>query len=357
MPAGVYFRALVSRLVTTWCSRWSSPHDLDRLLGQVELPPVAGVDDPRVGDRLDEQPGQVDRVPLERPAGVEPGQQQQVLDQRGHPRRLLLDLVERGPRRGGVVGTTAGQLGVAGDRGQRRPQLVGGVGDELAHLLLALVPGVQRRLDVGEQRVEGRADLADLGALVGEPVRHPLGELDVAGRQRQLGDVVRGRRDLAQRPQLAAYQDERRRPRRPRCRARRRGPPRAMSCETGPSTEEVGRPTMISPLGTFWVDDAVLAVARHVDVVAAARPAAPSPGRRRSTRRPPSSAVVLVRIAADVVARRRDADQRCRSGARRRAGCPRRRRPGRASGAAVRRPAGPPDPATPGRRGRAGRSR
>ena len=81
---------------------------------------------------------------------------------------------------------------------------MGGVGDELAHLLLAAVPGLQRGLDVGEQRVERRADLADLGALVGEVLGHPLGQVDLAGGQRQLGHLVGGGRDLAQRPQLAA---------------------------------------------------------------------------------------------------------------------------------------------------------
>jgi len=45
---------------------------------------------------------------------------------------------------------------------------------ELAHLLLALVPGSQRHLDVLEHRVERRADLTDLGPLVGEVLGHPL---------------------------------------------------------------------------------------------------------------------------------------------------------------------------------------
>ena len=122
--------------------------DLDRLLGQRQPPLVVGGEHPGVRDRLDQQPGQVHGFADERTAGVEAGQQQQVLHQRGHPAGLLLDLGQGGVGRRRVVGPAAGQLGVAGDRGQRRPQLVGGVGDELPDLLLALVPGVQRRLDV-----------------------------------------------------------------------------------------------------------------------------------------------------------------------------------------------------------------
>ena len=84
----------------------------------------SGADDPRVRDRLDEQPGQVDRLAFERPAGVQAGEQQQVLDQRRHPAGLLLDLVEGGAEHRRVVGSAAGQLGVAGDRRQRGAQLV-----------------------------------------------------------------------------------------------------------------------------------------------------------------------------------------------------------------------------------------
>ena len=60
---------------------------------------------------------------------------------------------------------------------------------------------------MGEQRVQRGADLADLGALVGEVLGHPLGQVDLALGQRQLGHPVRGGRDLAQRPQLTAYDD------------------------------------------------------------------------------------------------------------------------------------------------------
>jgi hypothetical protein len=83
---------------------------------------------------------------------------------------------------------------------------VRGVGDELPHPLLAGVPRVEGGLHVGEQRVERRTHLADLGALVGEPLGHPLGDADLAGVQGQRGHPVRGPGHLAQRPQLAPHE-------------------------------------------------------------------------------------------------------------------------------------------------------
>ena len=59
-----------------------------------------------------------------------------------------------------------------------------------------------------QQRVQRGPDLADLGPLVGEVVGYPLGQLDLTLGHRDLRDPVRRVGDLAQRPQLAAY-DER----------------------------------------------------------------------------------------------------------------------------------------------------
>ena len=106
--------------------------DRHRLLGQVQPPAVVGPGDPGVGHRVDDQHGQVDLVGGQRAPGVQPGQQQQVVDQGGHPRGLGLDPAQRVRDGLGVVLVAAGQFGVAADGGQRGAQFVRGVGDELA---------------------------------------------------------------------------------------------------------------------------------------------------------------------------------------------------------------------------------
>ena len=59
--------------------------DLDRLVGQFEQPAVGGGGGPGVAGGVDGQPGQVDGLLGQRPAGVELGEQQQVVDQHAHP--------------------------------------------------------------------------------------------------------------------------------------------------------------------------------------------------------------------------------------------------------------------------------
>ncbi len=67
----------------------------------------------------------------QRPALVEPRQQQQFLDQHAHARRLLLDAPHGEVEvLGPVLGAAAEQLGVAADRGERRAQLVRRLGEE-----------------------------------------------------------------------------------------------------------------------------------------------------------------------------------------------------------------------------------
>ena len=79
----------------------------------------------------------VDRGPFERAALVEPRQQEQVVDQHTHARRLLLDACQQP---GEVLGMTIGpqpvELRVGAHRGHRRTQLVRRVGDELPYVLL-----------------------------------------------------------------------------------------------------------------------------------------------------------------------------------------------------------------------------
>ena len=91
------------------------------------------------------------------------------------------------------------ELGVGRHRGDRRAQLVRGVGDELAQVLLVLPqPGLgrhaggERGLDPLEHHVERPRQPADLGRLVGPG--DPL--VEVAGR-----DGVGGALDVLERPQ------------------------------------------------------------------------------------------------------------------------------------------------------------
>ena len=132
--------------------------DADGLAGDVQLPPVVRARDVRVADGVDHQPGQVDPLARQRPAGVEPGQQQQVLDQRGHPARLGLDAAHRvRDVRRHLLAAAAGQLGVTADRGERRAQLVAGVGDELADAGLARLPRGERVARRAEHPVQRRS--------------------------------------------------------------------------------------------------------------------------------------------------------------------------------------------------------
>jgi hypothetical protein len=104
-------------------------------------------------------------------AASEPGQQQEILHQLTHPARLARDAghhaleVVRSVR-----GSPLEQLGVGGDGGERRAQLVGGVGHELAHPPLRLaqlrfggVPLAEGGFDPPEHDVEGARQAADLG--------------------------------------------------------------------------------------------------------------------------------------------------------------------------------------------------
>ena len=142
--------------------------------------------DTGVADRVDGQPGQVDVLACERSAGVEPGEQQQVVDQVAHPvgfgadpQQRLLDLL------GQIAGRALGVLGVAADHGDRCAQFVAGVGDEVPQPVLARLPFAQRGFDVLEHVVERVGDLADLGA--GCQVRDPLRQRDLPAGQRQVG--------------------------------------------------------------------------------------------------------------------------------------------------------------------------
>ena len=100
---------------------------------------------------------------------VEAGERQQVLDEDAHARRLVLDAAHRLRVSASRVARRADaeQLGVAADRGQRRAQLVRGVGQEAAQAVLAGLALGERALEAVEHRVEGQAEAPDLRARVG----------------------------------------------------------------------------------------------------------------------------------------------------------------------------------------------
>ena len=145
--------------------------------------------------------GEVDRLALERPALVEPGEQQQVLDEHAHALALAAD---PGHRAGEVVGPPVGaaleQLGVGANGRERRAQLVRGVGDEAAQP--RSVASASKPLD-RQHRVQRQPEPADLGSL--------LRALDAAARGRRR----RSRRPSCRSPRAAAARAGRSRARAP----------------------------------------------------------------------------------------------------------------------------------------------
>ena len=154
VPGGVCLRALVSRLVTTWCRRCSSPAPRParraargascgpgRGRGR-RRPPRAAAGSGRPGRRRSGRPES-------RRASRSRSSTSAVI--RADSASTLSSAVARL-----AVGLAAGELGVARDRGQRRAQLVGGVGDELAHLLLAAVPRREATSRRGRAACSGR---------------------------------------------------------------------------------------------------------------------------------------------------------------------------------------------------------
>ena len=119
-------------------------------------------------------------------------EREQVLDEQAHALGLLVDLAEHHVH---VADRAAAvELGVAAHAGQRGAQLVGGVADEAAHLLLLGLRLADRGLQALQHRVQRSGQLADLG--VGVPLRQA--PVVVAG-----GDGVGGLLDLTERAQGA----------------------------------------------------------------------------------------------------------------------------------------------------------
>ena len=153
----------------------------------------------RVGDGVAREWGEVDRRVRGVGDLVEPRERQQILDQHAHARGLVLDPSHRlldvlvGAR-----GAHPVQLGVAADRGQRRAQLVRGVGNELAQPVLARAALLERVLEPVEHPIKGSADAADLGAFVG----HVDAVGEIAAR-----DPPGGVADAVEREQAVAHHD------------------------------------------------------------------------------------------------------------------------------------------------------
>ena len=135
-------------------------HGPGRLQGDLTL----GCDRARVGCGVARNGLEVDWLGLERPALVEAGDEQHIVDQRGHPHRLLLD---PSPREVGVGlrfrRAPPEHLGISTDRCEWRAQLVRGVGDEPAQPALGCGSLLEGGLDLAQHRVEGQTKPADLG--------------------------------------------------------------------------------------------------------------------------------------------------------------------------------------------------
>ena len=185
--------------------------DLDRLVGQVEPPAVVGRDHAGVGDRLDQQPGQVDRrrAPAagRRRAGRAAAGPRPARTSAPDSASTLPSAVRHVRR---VVGRGAGRAR------RSRAIVVSGVRSSWEASATNCRTCCSLAVPRG-QRATRRARAACSGAAptwptsVRSSVRslgHPLGEPISPVGQRQLGDRVRGRGDLAQRPQLAAYDDQ-----------------------------------------------------------------------------------------------------------------------------------------------------
>ena len=185
----------------------------DDLGGAVDLQCdlAAGRGGAPVVDRVADERGEVELGVRRVGHLVEAGQGQQVLDQHAHPRRLVLDAPHRLLDLGRVArGAHAEQLGVAADRGQRRAQLVRGVGDEAPQAILAGLALAEGPLEAVEHRVERDAQAADLGARVRR--LDAVGEVAAGDRARRVPHAIqRQQADAHDEPRDEAQDDQHRR--------------------------------------------------------------------------------------------------------------------------------------------------
>ena len=151
---------------------------------------------PGIVHRVDHDLGQIGRGEVEIRTRVQAGQQQQILDQMGHPLGLGLHprhRVRRVFRQRGAI--PAGELGVAADGGEWIAELVRGIGHELPDLDLAGLPGGKGAVDIDQHVVDRLTDPADLGGRVGVFGRDPHVQGDIASVELAAGrPVERSRR-------------------------------------------------------------------------------------------------------------------------------------------------------------------
>ena len=132
----------------TWRSAIGSP-TTSTGAGRLERDRPVRPDRARGVDRVLEHRDEIDPLGRERTALVEPGEEQQIVDQHLHPRGLDPDPAHDPRQIGGpFVRAALEELRVRGHRAQRGAQLVRRVGDELAQLLLGRRPAGEGVLDV-----------------------------------------------------------------------------------------------------------------------------------------------------------------------------------------------------------------
>ena len=194
LAGGVWVRAFANRLATTWVSWPASPltmttEDATSRIGPSRFDRIA------VRHRVTHDGGQVDGAVVAHHLGVgqrvEAGQRQQIVDQTTHTGALRTDPVH-GPRQLGGVGQCARlvQLGITGDRGQRRAQLVAGVGHEPAQRGLGLFLSREGGVQLVEHLVECAGQPCQLRR---RPLGgHPPGSLAVGDRRGGVDHGVHG---------------------------------------------------------------------------------------------------------------------------------------------------------------------
>ena len=135
------------------------------------------------------QPHEVDRLLLQWSSLIGASQQQKIVDQPRHARTFGLDPAHRiANRLCGRECSLAKKLGVAAQGGQRRAQLVGGVGDEATEPRLPRGSLLDAGLDLPQHLVERGSQPAQLCLWIG--VRHPSAEVAGGDRRRGLDHTV-----------------------------------------------------------------------------------------------------------------------------------------------------------------------